>query len=175
MSSIAQNVRHFRPGQYLFREGDPSSCMYLIQKGTVAVRKMKGAHYVELGRVYSNEVLGELSFFDRKARSAAAVALLEVDALEIDFESLDKIYDKVPPYMKVIIASVAERLRKANDQIRRLQKNVITAEGVETDEQSANDQMDAASILEATAGIGMDATDLPVSEIIVDASEEKPE
>jgi len=149
-------TKHFRPGQALFQEGDQSSCMYLIQKGTVAVRKTKGANYIELGRVYSNEVLGELSFFDRKARSAAAVAMTEVEALEIDFDSLDKIYDKVPPYLKVIIASVAERLRKANDQIRRLQKNIITLEGVETEENVSVDQMDAASVLEATAGIGMD-------------------
>jgi CRP/FNR family cyclic AMP-dependent transcriptional regulator len=155
-TQIKENLRHFRPGQYLFREGDASSCIYLIQKGSVAVRKMKGSNYIELGKVYSKEVLGELSFFDRRARSAAAVAITEVEALEIDFESLDRVYDKVPPYLKTIIASVAERLRKANDQIRRLQKSVVTGEGVETDENALEHRMDAASILEATAGIGMD-------------------
>jgi CRP/FNR family cyclic AMP-dependent transcriptional regulator len=160
-TQMNSNLRHFRPGQYLFREGDPSSSLYLIKRGSVAVRKMKGANYIELGKVYSSEVLGELSFFDRKARSASAVAITEVDALEIDFESLDKVYDKVPPYLKTIIASVAERLRKANDQIRRLQKSTVTREGVETDENAVEERMDAASILEATAGIGMD---LPADE-----------
>lgn len=105
--------------------------MYLVRKGTVSIRKMKGPAYVEIARIYSNEVLGELSFFDRMPRSAAAIALTEVEALEIGFDSLDKIYTGVPDYMKTIIASVADRLRKANDQIRRLQKNLIIDPGSE--------------------------------------------
>lgn len=121
--------------------------MYLITKGTVAIRKMKGPDYVELGRVYANEVLGELSFFDRKPRSAAAVALTEVEVLEISFESLDAIYTKVPDYMKTIMASVADRLRKANEMIRRLQRNVVTEEGQE--EQLNSTQMSATDALES--------------------------
>lgn len=119
--------KEFAPGAFLFHEGDPSNCMYLIQKGTVAIRKQKPAGgHVEIARLYSNEVLGELSFFDRNPRSASAVALTPVEVLEIRFDALDKVYDGVPDYMKTIMASVADRLRKANDTIRRLQKNVIT-------------------------------------------------
>jgi CRP-like cAMP-binding protein len=143
--------KYFRPGQYLFREGEPSRCMYLIKKGTVAIRKMKGAAYVELARLYSNEVLGELSFFDRQPRSAAAVALTEVEVLEIKFDSLDKIYAGVPDYMKTIMASVADRLRKANDMIRRLQKNVVKESGEE--EQVRADEPSAAEVLAASADI----------------------
>jgi CRP/FNR family cyclic AMP-dependent transcriptional regulator len=147
MSSIPTE-RQYRPGQFLFREGEPSNCMYLIKKGTVAIRKMKGQDYVELGKVYSNEVLGELSFFDRKPRSAAAVALTEVEVLEISFTSLDAIYTKVPDYLKTIMASVADRLRKANDMIRKLQHNVVTEDGHQ--EQLNPEQMSAAEALEST-------------------------
>ncbi|MCM2324704.1 MAG: cyclic nucleotide-binding domain-containing protein, partial [Oligoflexia bacterium] len=118
----------FAPNQFLFREGDPSNCMYVIQKGTVSIRKHKATAYVEIARLYSNEVLGELSFFDRLPRSAAAVALTEVEVLELPFESLDKIYAGIPDYLKTIISAVADRLRKANDTIRRLQKNVVKEE-----------------------------------------------
>lgn len=145
-------TQFFRPGQYLFREGDPSGCMYLVKKGTVAIRKMKGGAYVELGRIYSNEVIGELSFFDRQPRSAAAIALTEVEVLEISFKSLDKIYEDVPDYLKTIMASVAVRLRKANDTIRRLQRNVIQESGEET---QTNDEegVPASDILSVTSEI----------------------
>lgn len=106
--------------------------MYLVKKGTIAIRKMKGGAFVELGRIYSNEVIGELSFFARQPRSAAAVALTEVEVLEISFKALDKIYENVPDYLKTIMASVADRLRKANDTIRRLQRNVIHEDGGES-------------------------------------------
>jgi len=144
--------RYYRPGEYLFKEGEPSRCLFLVKKGTVSIRKMKGAAYVELARIYSNEVLGELSFFDRHPRSAAAIALTEVEVLELHFDSLDKIWKQVPDYLKTIIAALAERLRKANDTIRRLQNNVVTdAPG---GGQAKPDELDPAAVLAATAGIG---------------------
>lgn len=121
--------------------------MFLVKKGTVGIRKMKGPAHVEIARIYSNEVLGELSFFDRMPRSASAVALTEVEVLEIRFDSLDKIYTGVPDYMKTIIASVADRLRKANDTIRRLQRNVVNEDGSEeqiSDEEPAPEDLLAA-------------------------------
>lgn len=164
MSSPAS--KYYRPGQALFREAEASNSLFLIQKGTVSIRKMKGAAQVEIARVYANEVLGELSFFDRLPRSASAIALTEVEALEIHFDSLDKIYGKVPEYMKTIIASVADRLRKANDTIRRLQKDVVQ-EGGATGAQG--EAPSAADILAATA-------DVKVTKKIggVDSESEKP-
>jgi CRP-like cAMP-binding protein len=115
----------YRPGQALFKEGENPRSIFLIKKGTVAIRKMKGPDQIELARIYSNEVLGELSFFDHSPRSASAIALTEVEVLEIPFESLEKIYESVPPYLKTIVAAMAERLRRSGDTIRRLQKDVI--------------------------------------------------
>ncbi len=124
------NLKTYKIGSALFRESDPSRSIFIIKKGTVAIRKTKGSAFVEIARVYPNEVLGELSFFDRLPRSAGAVAVTDVEAMEITFESLDKIYAAVPDYMKTIIASLADRLRKANDTIRRLQKNIVPGETV---------------------------------------------
>ncbi len=149
----AANEKHFRPNQYLFKEGEACQSLFLIKKGTVAVRKMKGNAFVEVARIYSNEVVGELSFFDRLPRSASAMALTEVEALEITFESLDKIYGSVPDYLKTIMASVADRLRKANDLIRRLQKTVISEGGSEKSEEESAATESAADILAATADI----------------------
>src|SRR3989338_6487832 len=112
---MSTQVRFFRPTELLFRENDTSNCMYLIKKGTVAIRKKKGKESIELAKIYSGEVIGELSFFDRAPRSASAVALTEVEAMEIGFDNLDRIYAGVPDYMKTIMAAVAERLRRADD------------------------------------------------------------
>ena len=117
---MSTSQRYFKTGQFIFKDGDASNSMFLIRQGTVAIQKLKDDRPVEIARIYSNEVLGELSFFDRLPRSASAVALSDVELMEIPFEDLDKIYVNVPDYMKTIIASVAERLRRANDTIRRL-------------------------------------------------------
>jgi CRP/FNR family cyclic AMP-dependent transcriptional regulator len=114
-------LKTYKSGQVIFKEGDPSNCVYLIKSGTISVRKKKGSEFLEVARIHPKEILGELSFFDRQPRSATAVAISPSEVHEIPFDALDKIYDSVPPYMKAIISSLADRLRKANDQIRRLQ------------------------------------------------------
>jgi CRP-like cAMP-binding protein len=114
--------RTYKPGQFLFKEGEPSSSLFIIQKGALSIRKMKGKTFVEVAKIQPGEVLGELSFFDRLPRSASAVAIIEVEALELTFESMEKIYNSVPDYMKTIVAALADRLRKANETIRSLQK-----------------------------------------------------
>ena len=171
MSNPPKNGKVFSPGTYLFREGEPTRSLFLIQRGSVGIRKAKGAAFVELARLYSNEVVGELSFFDRLPRSASAIALTEVEALEITFESLDKIYTGVPDYLKTIMASVADRLRKADDTIRRLQKDVIEENG-SVEDPDAKDS--AASVLAATAGIDVaEGSEDSVSEDDLDLGDEE--
>ncbi len=129
---MAATPRSFAAGDQLFGEGEPSTSIFIIQKGIVAIRKKKGPAFVEIARLRSNEVLGELSFFDRQPRSATAIAITVVEATEIDFASLDKIYGTVPPYFKTIMGAVASRLRRANDTIRRLQKDTVSAADLKT-------------------------------------------
>jgi CRP-like cAMP-binding protein len=128
--------------------------MFLIKKGSVSIRKMKGSAFVEIAKVYANEIIGELSFFDRLPRSAAAVALSEVEALEIDFRSLEQIWNKVPDYWKTIMKAVSERLRKADDAIRRLQKNVVMDDSAGSNQAHDNT---LGAVLKATSDIDVHA------------------
>jgi CRP-like cAMP-binding protein len=116
--------KNYIPGEILFKEGDVSHAIYIIKRGAVSIRKQKGQSFVEVGKVQSGEVVGELSFFDHLPRSATAVALTEVELLEVPFEALETVYNNIPHYLKTIIASLAERLRQANVQIQRLQKTL---------------------------------------------------
>lgn len=112
------SVRRLHKEEILFKEGDQSDSLYLTQSGQISIRRMRGLQMIEIARLHEGEVLGELSFFDRAPRSATAVAIKDVTILEIPFEGLDRIYEKVPDYMKAIITAVVQRLRKANDTIR---------------------------------------------------------
>ena len=143
-------ARDFRAGQVFFQEGDAPQSFFVITHGTVSIRKRKGSSQVEIARVHQHEVLGELSFFDRERRSATAVAVTDVKALEITFESLDKIYATVPDYMKSIMASVAGRLRKANETIRKLQSNYVPTEEQGTSFADKKDEISAADALKAS-------------------------
>jgi CRP/FNR family transcriptional regulator, cyclic AMP receptor protein len=146
--SLPQN-KTYRPGQMLFSEGETPRSMFLIKKGSVAIRKLKGSGFVDIARVHSNEVVGELSFFDRQPRSAAGFALTEVEATEIPFAALEKIFESLPAYFRAIIGAMAERQRKSNDVIKRLQKTTVgQSDGVELQKE---EDLDAAGALAAAA------------------------
>jgi len=114
--------RLFKRGVVVFKEGDKSDALFLVQKGTVLIEKTKGVSRVTLAKVGKNQVIGELAFFDRKPRSASAVCETDVELLEIPFDGLDKLYLQVPPYLKTIVGCVVERLRNANQVIQTLQQ-----------------------------------------------------
>jgi len=150
---MASTPKTFKQGEYVFQEGDMPRAMYLIQKGVISVRKAKGTGEIELAQLKQGEVLGELSFFDRKPRSASAVAVVQTDLLEIDFESLDKIYSQVPEYLQSIIANVVHRLRKANDTIKKLQKEQTSDPGKKHGSQEDPDGFSALAAIRALGKI----------------------
>ena len=63
------------------------------------------------------------------ARSAAAMALTEVELTEIDFEALDKIYLTVPDYMKTIIATIVHPLNSSPTVARMTDSIIASAPG----------------------------------------------
>ena len=147
---MAANQKSYRAEEVIFTEGDTPYAIYIIKRGQVSIRKKKGSSYVEVGRLYQNEVLGEMAFFDRKNRSATAVAASEVELLEIRFDGLEKVYSTLPDYLRSIIAAIVERLRKANETVRKLQD----AQQVDKKRKSVDTEElleDAAALLEATA------------------------
>ncbi|MEO5969983.1 MAG: cyclic nucleotide-binding domain-containing protein [Bdellovibrionia bacterium] len=117
---MSAEKKSYKAGQILFNDGEASHSLFIIEKGGVSIRKKKGNASVEVGKVLKGEVIGELSFFDRQPRSATAVAITDVEVIEISFASMENIYASIPDYMKTIMGSLAARLRKANDTIRQL-------------------------------------------------------
>jgi len=148
---MAANPRFFRIGESIFKEGEPSRSLFLVKRGTIAIRKKQGQGFAELAKVYSNEILGELSFFDRQPRSAGAVALTEVEVVEIPFDSLAKVYGTIPDYIRAMMTAMAERLRRADEMIRKLQKEAQKFETPGESNPTAGEEPDAASVLAATA------------------------
>lgn len=148
---MATVQRFFKPGQMIFKEGDASRSIFIIKKGTISIRKAKGNAYVEIAKLYTNEVIGEMTFFDRLPRSAYAFAATEVEVMEITFESLDQIYAQVPEYLRTIMAAMADRLRKANEMIRKLQKTMPADPTSNSSVAQAQAQLQAANAAAAAA------------------------
>jgi len=145
---MTPEVKKFSPGGVLFEENTPADAFYIVQKGTLSIQKQKGEEkFIEIAKIYEGEVIGELSFFNQKPRSASVVALTECEVLEIKFNQFQKIYEKIPDYFKKMIMSMAERLKIADETIRRLETNTFSREDNSQIKKAAEEQ--AENILNA--------------------------
>lgn len=137
----------FKPGEFIFKEGDNAESLYLIKQGRVSIRKSSRGSSVEIGQATVNQIVGELSFFDRKPRSADAQALTPLEVVEISFESLDPIFGPAPDYLKKIMISLASRLRAADDMIRDLKEQITTGDAPAPSDDSAANSSDSSDYL----------------------------
>jgi CRP/FNR family transcriptional regulator, cyclic AMP receptor protein len=74
--------RHYKQGDLLFRQGDPSDFVLRVDSGSVEIlRDVDGATIV-LGSVLAGQFVGEMGVIERRPRSATARAGTEVEAEE---------------------------------------------------------------------------------------------
>ena len=99
----------FAKGDVLFRAGDPSKKMYLVQSGTVRLK--------ELGKVLGpGEVLGEIGILSpSNRRTASAVCDTEVEIMSITEEKVLQLYYQDPKFGLFLVRLVIQRLLKNID------------------------------------------------------------
>ncbi|WNJ21339.1 cyclic nucleotide-binding domain-containing protein [Pontibacter sp. G13] len=118
-------VRQFFPGDIIVWQGQPSTALFLIVNGIVAVKRMTHDREDVLAYLMAGNTFGEVGILENQARSASVVALSEVDALAIrrdDFLDLLHQYPVVAIELARILGRYLvqsnRRLSSANDNQR---------------------------------------------------------
>ncbi len=116
-------TKNLRKGDILFREGDPSDCMYVVKSGKLAILKTKGAGEIILAEIGAGDMVGEMAFFDSRPRSAGAKALADTVVIVLPFNALNVQFKTFPEWLKAIMRSINNHLRNANQKIKNLEKS----------------------------------------------------
>jgi CRP-like cAMP-binding protein len=116
---------HVTAGSMLFRQGDRSNGLYLIEEGEIAIlRRVPGDDTVQLALLARGAMVGEMALLDRGVRSAGALALTASTGYFVSYERFERMRaDLRPPafaLMDRFVTHVARRTRKAIEQIRAL-------------------------------------------------------
>ncbi len=96
------------PGQFLFREGEAGSALYLLTAGQLLIQR-KGQVALAL---HPGEVVGELSLLDAQPRSADVVAHGEVRVLRLGGEDLLQLMERRPALARGLVLMLTNRLRE---------------------------------------------------------------
>lgn len=108
-----------KKGSILFNEGDSSQDLFIVQQGVVKIYKEIDGKKLPLGTVHQGQFIGELAFFDGQPRSATAEAATDIKVIKLDKSQLEKELAKLPSWMLVLIKSIANRVRDADDLVKR--------------------------------------------------------
>jgi signal transduction histidine kinase/predicted CoA-binding protein len=109
-------------GEILITEGEIGDKAYVIKSGEIEILKKSGGRSVLLAVRHAGEVIGEMSLLDQTPRFASGVAKTECDLLVIGHDSLDHLLDTSPLAARVILSTIANRLRNTELVLRQSEK-----------------------------------------------------
>lgn len=101
------DVRSFRSGETIFKEGDAGTCLFAVVDGAVDI-VLRGA-VVE--RVEAGGVFGEMALIDHKPRSATARAAVDCRVAAVDEKRFLRLVEMTPRFALQIMQLITERLR----------------------------------------------------------------
>ena len=103
-----------KKNEVIFRQGDPSDCMYRIEEGRVGIFLDYGtADQRRLTELTKGQFLGEMGLLDSAKRSAAAVSLTEGTRLQvIDEANFGRSLAEDPDSMLSLLQQMSMRLRR---------------------------------------------------------------
>lgn len=109
--------RSFSQGTTIFKEGEAGDAAFIVESGRVNIVKSLNGRTVVIGSISPWGIFGELAVIDDGPRMGTAVAAADTVCLVIRKESLRFMLDQAPQGLGVIIASMANTLRQAGQDL----------------------------------------------------------
>jgi len=113
-SGYSGEVKKYRNGTVIFREGEPGRCMYAIHWGRVGIYTDYGTPAQQLlAELNPGQFFGEMGMIENEPRSATAVVTEPDTKLEIITpDGLQVLFEKNPGKVDEILRMLSYRLRK---------------------------------------------------------------
>jgi len=118
--------REVKPGDVLFKAGDPGDSMFIVHTGQVELFvKDKAGQKIVLHVAEPGEFFGELSLLDGGSRTATGVAVTPTALWILDREDLQQLFRKRPDAALDMLAAMGRMTRRANALLQaRVSRNV---------------------------------------------------
>jgi CRP/FNR family cyclic AMP-dependent transcriptional regulator len=110
--------QNFAKGDPVFSEGDHGDCLYLLERGRIAIRVTTPlGNVATLRLLVAGEVFGELAVISPARRSATAVALEDVAVLTVHRDQMALLRAKNPGVDQVLVQALTADVRRLSRQL----------------------------------------------------------
>lgn len=103
-------VRSFKTGETIFKEGDPATELYVIERGQVGIQIGNR----QLDVLDGHNIFGEMALIDDAPRSATAIAVTDVTLAPVSEKQFLFFISQTPFFALNVMRVLARRLRAAN-------------------------------------------------------------
>jgi CRP/FNR family transcriptional regulator, cyclic AMP receptor protein len=109
--------RHFKPGDLLFRQGDPSDYVLRINSGSVEVLREIDDMAIVLGSVVAGQFVGEMGVIEKRPRNATVRASTDVEAEQFSVPEFFQRVSADPAMAEELMLRLSVRLREIEDKV----------------------------------------------------------
>ncbi len=104
------SIYDYRPGDYIFHEGDDGDCMYVVLEGKVQITSGRK----KLSVLEKGDIFGDMALIDNSSRSANVTAITDCRIASIDAYAFRFLIQKVPDFALDMLMIMANRIRVMN-------------------------------------------------------------
>lgn len=112
-----ENIRVFEDGEAIFREGETSQEMFIVQQGEVVVEKKSNDASVHLATLKRGDFLGEMSLLESLPRSATAIAKGKTKLISIQPGGFLLKIRRDPTFAFELMQALSHRIRHTNEKL----------------------------------------------------------
>jgi CRP-like cAMP-binding protein len=115
--AFASDRVSYRPGEILFRQGDPGDAAYVVLEGTADILAEVNGGMIKVAEVADNSIVGEIAILCDVSRTATVKASAPLEALRIRKDDFLKLLADYPDAMFEILRSLAQRLTRTTAEL----------------------------------------------------------
>ncbi len=114
-------VRKYAKNTVLVTEGDESTHLYIIHKGTAsAYLNNDDGRQVNLNYMHDGDYFGELSLLDGKPRSASVITVTDCEIMLVSRVSVIELLRTYPEFTMQLLTELTRRVRELTDSVKDL-------------------------------------------------------
>ncbi|MDR0450837.1 MAG: Crp/Fnr family transcriptional regulator [Treponema sp.] len=110
---FARFSRTFQKDELIFAEFEPGDSFYLIRSGRVQLVKITGDEETLVDLLEAPDIFGETAFLENARRTATAVAMEKVEALEFTSQTFEVLLQAKPHIILSLLRTFATRIYSA--------------------------------------------------------------
>jgi len=116
-----------KAGDYVFREGELGTEMYIINEGKVEILNQVGDEEQVLAILEKGDFFGEMSVLEDLPRAASARAATDIRLLQINGSTFDQLLQGNPEIAVRMMRKLSRRLRETDEMLRSIMGTKVTS------------------------------------------------